>query len=81
MACHDSKSEEDLKIARILDERSSKNATKSTKTALKAFVKAAGDVFSKLKLLFLNYKRQTLLSRKTCSCLPFNILALFKFSV
>ena len=49
MACHDSKSEEDLEIARILDERSSKNATKSTKTALKAFVKAAGDVFSKLK--------------------------------
>ena len=49
MACHDSKSEEDLEITRILDERSSKNATKSTKTALKAFVKAAGDVFSKLK--------------------------------
>ncbi|CAB4025006.1 Hypothetical predicted protein [Paramuricea clavata] len=44
MASHDSASEEDLEIARILDERHSKNTTKSTKTALKAFVKAAGNV-------------------------------------
>ena len=48
MASHDSESEEDLEIARILDEIRSKNATKSKKTALKAFVKAAEDVFSKL---------------------------------
>jgi hypothetical protein len=44
MASHDSASEEDLEISRILDERHSKNTTKSTKTALKAFVKAAGNV-------------------------------------
>ena len=31
MASHDSESEEDLEIARILDERRSKNATKSKK--------------------------------------------------
>ena len=39
-----SASAEDLEIARILNERHSKNTTKSTKTALKAFVKAAGNV-------------------------------------
>ena len=44
MASHDSASEEDVEIARILDESHSKNMTKSTKTALKAFVKAAGNV-------------------------------------
>ena len=44
MASHDSASEEDLEIARILDERHSKNTNKSTKTALKAFVKAARNV-------------------------------------
>ena len=44
MASHDSASEEDVEIARILDERHSKNTTKSTKTALKAFVKATGNV-------------------------------------
>jgi hypothetical protein len=44
MASHDSASEEDLEIARILNERHPKNTTKSTKTALKAFVKAAGNV-------------------------------------
>ena len=44
MASHDSASEEDLEIARILNERHSKNTTKSTKTALTAFVKAAGNV-------------------------------------
>ena len=45
MASHDSASEEDLEIARILDERHSKNTTKSTNGIESInFVKAAGNV-------------------------------------